>query len=70
MVRLVAGFRIEADIVEREFAETIEGDAFHETRRDDAVGINIGTGDENRAAGDGRNWIECHGGSCEWKVVS
>ena len=52
---------VEADVVEREFTETVERDAFHKTRRDDAVGIDVRAGDENSAAGDGRNGFECHG---------
>ena len=65
VVERVLGFHavfVEADVIECEFAEAIEGDAFHETRRDDAIGVDICAGDENSAAGDGRNGFECHDG--------
>ena len=41
-------------------AETIEGHAFHEARRDDAIGIDVVAGDVNRATGDGGDFFESH----------
>ena len=65
IVERVGGFftrlRVEAHIVKSKFPEAIEGDAFHETSGDDTVGINVCAGDENCAASDEGNGIECHG---------
>ena len=62
MIGFLTGFGIEAHIVEREFAEPIEGDALHETRGDDAVGVDVGAGNENGATGNLGDGIEGHGG--------
>ena len=61
VVGFFTGLGIESSGVKREFAESVEGDAFHEASRDDAVGIDVRAGDEYSAAGDEGNWIECHG---------
>ena len=59
---LLAGFGIEAHVMERELTEAVEGDAFHETGRDDAVGIDVSAGDENSGAGDLFDRFEGHFG--------
>jgi hypothetical protein len=51
---------VETDIVECELAETIKSDAFHESSRNDAVGIDVCAGDKNSEASDGRDRFECH----------
>ena len=58
--RHLAGRGILADVVEEKFAEAVEGDALHEARRDDAVGIDVVAGDEHAAAGDGGDFCESH----------
>ena len=51
-VRLLRAVFSEAHVVEHVFAETVEGHALHESRRDDAIGINVVSGDGNRPAVD------------------
>ena len=41
-----------AHVVEKIFAEAVKGDALHEARRDDAVGVDVGSGNVNALARD------------------
>jgi hypothetical protein len=67
VVGLFAGHGIEADVVEGELAESIKGDALHEACGDDAVGVDIGSGDGDGGSGnlsdgcDGHDAIICEG---------
>jgi hypothetical protein len=45
-------FTIKTHVKKRKLAETIEGHAFHKTRGDDAVGIDISAGNKYAAARD------------------
>ena len=49
-----------AHVVEREFAQSVKGDALHEARRDDAVGVDVVAGNVNASAGDLRDRSQCH----------
>jgi hypothetical protein len=51
---------VEADVVKHEFAETVKGDAFHETGGDDAVGVEIVAWDRDGGSGDGEDFFEGH----------
>jgi hypothetical protein len=53
---------VEADVIEGELTESVEGDALHETRWDDAVGIDVRAGDENAGAGNLFDRFESHEG--------
>jgi hypothetical protein len=59
-VGLFVAVGIVADVMEQIFAEAVKGDALHEARRDDAVGVDVGAGDVNAAAGDGGDFFEGH----------
>ncbi|MDZ7906605.1 MAG: hypothetical protein U5N55_13145 [Cypionkella sp.] len=59
-VGAVGAVGVLADVVEEEFAETVEGDALHEARRDDAVGVDVVAGDGDAATGDGGDFCESH----------
>ena len=47
-------------IRKRKLAESVEGDALHEAGRDDAVGVDVVSGDEDAASGDLDDFFECH----------
>jgi hypothetical protein len=51
---------VEAHIIKRELTKPVKSDALHEASRNDAVSVNVRTGNENTAAGDEGNWIKCH----------
>ena len=51
-MRLVGAVGVLAHVVEQKFAEAIERDAFHEARRNDAIGVDVVAGNVNAAAGD------------------
>ena len=50
MGRRLAVF-IKAHIIKGKLPEAIESDAFHETRGNDAVGVNVGTGNIDGTTG-------------------
>ena len=51
-MRLVRAVGVLAHVVKEEFAEAVEGDALHEARRDDTVGVDIVTRDSDGPAGE------------------
>lgn len=67
VIGFFAGDGIEANVVEGELAESIKGDTLHEACGDDAVGVDVGSGDGDGGPGnlsdgcDGHDAIICEG---------
>ena len=69
-VRLVGAIGVLANVIKGVFTETIEGDALHEARRDDAVGVDVLTRNVDGGAGDLGDFCEGHGAKNEkFRVV-
>ena len=71
-------FRVVSDVIEEIFTEAVKSDALHETRRDDAVGINVRALHINASSRNGGNFFQCHSGesiaaerrNLKWKLGS
>ena len=59
-MRPVRAVRVFTDIIKEKFAEPIERDALHEARGNDAVGVDIVTGNVYAAASDLSDIFESH----------
>ena len=56
----VRAVRVLAHVIEQEFAESVERDAFHEARRNDAIGVDIVAGHVHRTTGHLGDFFESH----------
>lgn len=60
VVGFFSGDGIKANVVEGELTEAIKGDTLHEACGDDAVGVDIGSGDGDGGSGDLSNGCDGH----------
>jgi hypothetical protein len=71
-------FRVVSDVIEEIFTEAVKSDALHETRWNDAVGINVRALHINASSRNGGNFFQCHSGesiaaerrNLKWKLGS
>ena len=60
-MRAIRTVRVLAHVVKQELAQSVKGDALHEARRNNPIGVDIVARHDNAAAGDLCDFFESHG---------